>query len=120
MIALRSLALRSAREGYMYCCDGLRNMIASAGQSGLAILVRERSSGKIGFVLQSRGVSFDDEPRLKGVAGFINVNMNISADRGIRFCPFCGRKLEDLAKESPEYYIGLAIQHKRILNHMMT
>jgi len=100
----------------MFCCDGFRNAVSLAGERGLAILACEQSSGNTGFVLQSRGVAFEDEAKLKPAA--VDVQINIDAVTGLRFCPFCGRKLTALVQESPDFFKGLATEHKRFLVSM--
>jgi hypothetical protein len=97
----------------MYCCDGFRNLVSLAGERGLAILARVQSSGEIGFVFQSRGVAFSDVGKLRPAS--IDVTINIEAVTGMRFCSACGRRLEDLVKESPEFFRELAELHQKIL-----
>ena len=97
----------------MYCCDGFRNLVSLAGERGPAILSRETSTGEVVFVLQSRGVAFDDVNRLRPVP--IDIKINVDAVIGLRFCPFCGRKLEELVQDSPDLFRELAGEHKKFL-----
>jgi hypothetical protein len=95
----------------MYCCTGLRNLVSCAGERGLAILVGERVSGHLGFFFQSRGLAFEDETKWKPVN--IDVTVNVACEVGLRFCPFCGSGLDDLIQKSPDFFSGLAKDHKK-------
>jgi hypothetical protein len=97
----------------MFCCEGFRNLASLAGQRGLAILVRENFEGKMIFVFQSRGIAFDDVAKWKAVP--IDIMINVDAVVGLRFCPFCGRKVEQLVQESPEFFRDLMLEHKKFL-----
>jgi hypothetical protein len=97
----------------MYCCDGFRNLVSLAGERGPAILARETSAGHLVFVLQSRGVAFEDISKLRPVP--IDIKINVDAVIGLRFCPFCGRKLEELVQESADLIRELAGEHKKFL-----
>lgn len=97
----------------MYCCAAFDRLVANAGERGIAALVR-RSQGRIYFVLQSRGVSYDDQKKLQPSP--IKVTVNIASDTGLQCCPFCGRRLDELVKASPEAYEQLANKHREILS----
>ena len=90
----------------MFCCSGFRNLLSCAGERGYAILVCEISPGEVRFVLQSRGLAFGDEAKWKPVQ--IEVNINVSAEIGLQFCPFCGRTLKELVNEQPDVRQHLA------------
>ena len=92
----------------MYCCEGFAHRIAAAGSRGLAVLVHNESEG-LSFFLQSRGVAFADQSRLRPAAG--DLTINIAADVGMLYCPWCGRRLEDLIAASPQRFRKLAEQH---------
>jgi len=100
----------------MYCCDGFRNFVSAAGDRGLGILAYENEPGRIRFVIQSRGVAFDDESKLKPVP--IDVTLNVSTEIGVRFCPFCGHALNELVEDSPIFFGSLAEEHKRFLTRL--
>jgi hypothetical protein len=87
------------------CCSGLQNLLSNAGQRGIAVLVRRTSDG-ISLMLQSRGIAFNDEPKLRPVP--MDLDINVSCSVGLRFCPFCGRNLEELVKASPRPFEKLA------------
>lgn len=97
----------------MYCCDGFRNYLSCAGERGLAILACDTLSRHVGFLFQSRGLALGDERKWKPVP--IDVMINVSAETGFRFCPFCGRNLDELVQESPEFFKELAVVHKKFL-----
>ena len=99
-----------------YCCTGFRNMLACAGKRGNAIVVWRDSSGELRFLHQSRGVAFEDEPSLKPAE--MDVVINISAEVGIRYCPSCGRLLEELVAEHRDFYANLAKKHEKYLASM--
>ncbi len=99
-----------------YCCTGFRNMLACAGERGNAIVVWVDSAGELRFLHQSRGVAFEDEPRLKPAE--MDVVINISAEVGMRYCPTCGRLLEELVAEHRDFYANLAKEHEKFLASM--
>ena len=90
------------------CCIPLKNLLDDAGRRGVSALVRHTDTG-INFLLQSRGIDFTDEPKLHPVD--LDLSINISCDIKIRFCPFCGRRLQELIDTSPEYFDKLAQEH---------
>jgi hypothetical protein len=100
----------------MYCCTGFRNLLSCVGERGHAVIACEVSPGQVRFLLQSRGLAFGDEKKWKPVP--IDVKINVSAEIGLQFCPFCGRKLEELVHESPEFFNNLAKEHAKFLTSM--
>ncbi len=100
----------------MHCCTGFENLISCAGERGHAILACKISSGAVKFLLQSRGVAFVDEQKLKPIP--IDVKINISAEVGLQFCPTCGRNLDELVQEAPDYFSKLAEDHAKYLASM--
>lgn len=97
----------------IFCCIGFENLIKNAGQRGLAALVWHPRQG-LGFLLQSRGISFLDEESL--IRGDQDIIINISSETGLSYCPFCGTCLKDLADASPKEFITLALEHKMLHN----
>jgi hypothetical protein len=95
-----------------FCCAGFQHLVLSAGQRGLACLVIQRQEGNA-FCLQSRGVAFEDEHKLRAVPEAPDFKINISSESGLRFCPFCGRKLQDLVAANPEAFNFLAEEHRK-------
>lgn len=93
------------------CCYGFDNLLASAGERGIAIIVRVNSKGEPRFRLQSRGVSFDDQSKLTPMA--TDVLINLSTEMGMRYCPFCGRLLELLVASNRDYFNNLSREHEK-------
>ena len=100
----------------MYCCTGFANLVSCAGERGLAILACEISPGQVAFFFQSRGLAFGDEKKWKPVP--VELKINVSSEVGLRYCPFCSRKLEELVQESPDSFKELAERHKQFLASM--
>jgi hypothetical protein len=94
----------------IFCCPGFEHRITNAGQRGIAVLAHKTSSG-IMFLLQSRGIAFEDEGKLRPMP--IDISIRVSCDVGLQFCPFCGRRLQELVKASPEAFKELVEKHKR-------
>ena len=100
----------------MYCCHGLQNDIANAGQRGISILLfRIPHTDDLRFVLQSRGVAFDDEPKLGPIPTSLPYLINISCCGIIKYCPTCGRCLKELVEPSKDEFLRLAEEHKKYL-----
>jgi len=97
-----------------HCCTGLRNLLACAGERGMAAVVWLDSSSEPRLLLQSRGVSFDDQTKLRPAD--VDVKVNLSAEIGMRYCPFCGRLLEQLINDHREYYRKLAMEHEKLMS----
>ena len=103
----------------MYCCNGLQNDIANAGERGLSILVfKVPDREELWFVLQSRGVAFEDEAKLGPLPADsvpIPFRVNIATCSVIKYCPTCGQRLENLLSKSKEAFLQLAKDHQRYL-----
>lgn len=97
-----------------FCCTGLQHRVTDAGQSGIAILIVDTPEG-IRFRLQSRGIAFEDEPKLVPMPGAPDIRVNIACETGLQFCPFCGRRLQDLVNARPKAFADLAERHKKLL-----
>lgn len=96
-----------------HCCTGFKNLLSHAGERGNAVVVWIDSGRELRFLLQSRGISYEDEPKLKPAK--MDVVINISAEIGMRYCPFCGRFLEELIKRHRDFYANLAKEHAKLL-----
>ena len=101
----------------MFCCNCLQNYITSAGQRGASILVfKVPDKEELRFVLQSRGVAFEDEGKLGPVpveTAPLPYSINVSHCGIIKYCPGCGRRLQDLVEASREPFLRLADEHRR-------
>jgi hypothetical protein len=87
--------------------------IDNVGMSGISVGVKLRDNEYVPFI-QSRGVSFDDELKIEGMAASI-CDINISTDVAIQYCPFCGtdfrvwlRKNRELASQISRTSDGIA------------
>ena len=99
----------------MYCCQPLENKIADAGQRGSAVLV-ERAPEGFAFWLQSRGVAYRDEAAFRDVGPLPPpAALNVSHSQRIAYCPWCGRRLADLAAADPERFARLAAKHAHLV-----
>jgi hypothetical protein len=99
----------------MFCCPPLQNHVGAAGNRGLSVLVRRTCEG-IRFLLQSRGIAVEDVDKLRPVPGSPDLKINIAYDAGLQFCPWCGRRLQELVEIAPEAYDDLAKTHKPLLS----
>jgi hypothetical protein len=97
-----------------FCCEGFENFIASAGEPGIAVLVR-KTPERIRFLLQSRGIPFEDESKIRPRHDAPDIKINVSSESGLQYCPICGHNLEKLVKASPTVFEQLAEKHKRFL-----
>ena len=100
----------------MFCCTGFENLVSCAGDSGNAIVAWLNRKQEPRFFLQSRGIPFGDEKKIGLVD--IDVEINVSAEVGIRHCPFCGILLNNIANENLSFYVELANQHEHYLASM--
>lgn len=98
----------------MFCCPGFQNSVANAGQRGIAALAK-RAGERVVFVLQSRGIAFDDEGKLGPMPVGPDLKINVSCTTGLRYCPVCGRRLQELLEASPQAFLKLAEEHKKFL-----
>jgi hypothetical protein len=97
----------------MLCCHSLTNLIDNAGQRGLAVLVCKTDIG-LRFLIQMRAVTHDDENNLKQSPQptlSLPEHVTLSGSMRIRYCPSCGKRLEDLAASEPDYFGKLADEH---------
>lgn len=97
----------------MLCCHGLNNMLASAGERGLSIVVGERLPGGYGFYLQSRGVDYSKIDVLRANPGERDLMINIECQMGVKFCPWCGANLVELSAQRRSELQELARKHKK-------
>jgi hypothetical protein len=94
----------------MFCCPGFENHVKSAGNRGIGVLVEKIPEGFM-FVLQSRGIAYEDERKIQPVPS--DININVSSSVGMKFCPWCGYRLQELVNSSYEELTEIAEQHKK-------
>lgn len=100
----------------MFCCTGFANLVSCAGDRGNAIVAWLDHNQEPRFFLQSRALPFGDEKKIVPID--IDVKINVSAEVGIRHCPFCGKLLNELANENLSFFVELAEQHEQYLASM--
>ncbi len=98
----------------MYCCPGFQHSVANAGRRGIAAHAK-KVGAEVVFVLQSRGIAFDDECKIRPRPGAPDIMINLSCHMGLRYCPVCGRRLQELVAASPRAFLKLAENHKKFL-----
>jgi len=94
----------------IFCCPGFEALISNAGKRGVAVIVVWRKPGGLKFLLQSRGIAHDDEALFKPMP--LPLYINISSTVGLRYCPSCGKRLQELVDSAPEEFTELAKIHK--------
>jgi hypothetical protein len=97
----------------MYCCIVFENIVKSAGERGLSILIKKLGD-KLCFCLQSRGIAFPDVEKIR--SGGPDMMINISAEQCIKFCPYCGKRLDKVINANLDHFEKLAAQHKKFLS----
>lgn len=95
----------------MFCCHGFQNRVEAAGQRGMAIVLHKTSSGMM-FLLQSRGIALEDVKSVQLNPFPLDIKINVSSEIGLQYCPWCGRRIQDLIEASPEAFEALAEKHK--------
>lgn len=101
----------------IFCCSGFQHRVADAGQRGIAVLVINSSEG-IRFRLQSRGIAFADENKIRSTFGAPDLNINVSCETGLLYCPFCGQELQCLVNTSQKAFIELAKNHRKFYSEL--
>lgn len=96
----------------IFCCPGFQNLVGDAGQRGLAAVVIKTPEG-IRFRLQSRGIAFEDVGKIRPMPDYPDMKINVACESGLQFCPFCGRRLQELIKASPQAFETMAEKHKQ-------
>jgi hypothetical protein len=100
----------------MFCCAGLAGLIESAGDRGIAALVYKTSNG-FRFSIQSRAVSIEHQDWVLSLKPPLPGTFNVSCNIGMRYCPFCGTKLETLINsKNKKSFEELAEKHRQIDN----
>jgi len=102
----------------MFCCHSLTNLINNAGQRGLAVLVSETDVG-LRFNLQMRAVSLADEEEMEKSSkpsSSLPKHVTLSESLRIRYCPSCGKRLDELTAKEPSIFAELADEHAKYQN----
>lgn len=98
-----------------FCCPGFQHNIEAVGQRGIAIIVKNTTEG-ITFLLQSRGIAFEDEMKTRPLPGASDMKINVSCTTGLLYCPACGRRLQELVDASRGAFEELAEKHRQFLS----
>jgi len=96
----------------MFCCQAFENLIKNAGERGFSAVIENRPEG-LKFSLQMRAVEFASE------ADFSKVplpekpsHISLSGSMRIRYCPSCGKRLENLVAAKHQFFKELAVTHE--------
>ena len=93
----------------------LEALLAGAGDQGLAALVKA-SGTRFVLVLQARGIGFGHEHLVAADPSPRDRIWKVSESRGMRFCPFCGERIERVVARSPGRFEELARDHYPFLD----
>jgi hypothetical protein len=97
------------------CCWPLWGRLTATGERGLAVVVENDTDG-FRFWVQSRGVDFSEERRIQVDPGPpLHFGINVVSSGRIRYCPWCGTRLDELAAEAPEAFAQLAVAHRQFI-----
>ena len=81
---------------FTYCCQQFTNRINNIGKTGFSILAVDNDKLNY-FVIQGH---MDADTKSSTV------------QTGIKYCPFCGSKLEKLIKKQNALFLELASEHR--------
>jgi hypothetical protein len=95
-----------------YCCQGFKGLIERAGERGASVIVVRMFKNQLKFRLQSRGIAHRDAANFRKIA--IPIEVNILLTVTIAYCPYCGRRLEELLDATPAEYAALATKHESL------
>jgi hypothetical protein len=76
------------------CCEQFQWHVEEMGKRGLSIVLKSRGDFTF-FCLQSRGCDYEHAKLLEGKNLGIDRQINVATQIAIKYCPFCGTKLED-------------------------
>lgn len=101
----------------MFCCQAFENLIKNVGERGFAMLIDDRPEG-LKFSLQMRAVEFAAEGDFaKGPLPEKPPHITLSGSMRIRYCPSCGKRLEDLAAANRQLFKELSVTHEPFQNN---
>jgi hypothetical protein len=97
----------------MFCCNTLENLVRNIGDRGFAVLVCDTDAG-FRFALQMRAVTARDEATMrehKQPCPLLPEHLTLSGSMRIRYCPSCGKRLDELVASNPILFARLATEH---------
>ncbi|MCG8701129.1 MAG: hypothetical protein MI922_23955 [Bacteroidales bacterium] len=102
-----------------YCCDPFYHALANAGKKGFAVVVSGNGDSVI-YYMQTRICDFDavDDilAKFKSLPEPLGVSLPFQMQKKIAFCPFCGKKLDNLMQTFQDETIELIELHKKYVN----
>jgi hypothetical protein len=98
---------------HIFCCPGLRNLVALAGERGVSAVLINTLDGTR-FRLQSRGIADQDIDKIRPMPGSPDIKINLASETGLQYCPFCGRRLQELIDAAPQAFYQLAQEHRHL------
>jgi hypothetical protein len=99
-----------------FCCPGLENAVRRAGERGIAIVLEKQG-------VQSRGVAKADEIRLQELCKTkpeLDLWINVSAETGLKYCPWCGTLLQDIIESNEDCFKAIAEKHWQLIRSFDT
>jgi hypothetical protein len=81
-----------------FCCEGFRNAIDQRHDRGLFIYVLPPGHGdpqRPSFRIASRSVLPDDLQRFQQSGAVMPIDVTLSCQTGLRYCPWCGVRLAE-------------------------
>ena len=100
----------------MFCCNLFQSAVQDAGKKGISIIAHNEEGFKF-FCLQARACDSDQEKNLSESLPH-NVHprfLRIVEQVAVKFCPFCGCKLERTIKGDQDAFDLLAKHHENFL-----
>jgi hypothetical protein len=85
-------------------------VLSVAGERGLSAVVASLPEGLF-MMLQSRGVNFEDKEKIEGGTSGLSSFINLSETLAIKYCPFCGKRIEELVMSSHDEFQVLSEKH---------
>src|SRR5947209_4604176 len=113
MARYTSAAVRKGRGGcicdhtgaMMFCCRPMDTAIEEAGRKGISVIAHNQDGIRF-FCIQGRACDYADEEKLKGLRGRPEIPrfLRVVSQWAIRFCPFCGMKLDSEIMKNLEHF----------------